>query len=152
MKSAVHAALGDEQDASAQGKDSTSDVEDGGADAAGGGEGVGDDFFVVESGLTVEVGQGDGLFVFTKVFQITGLRADGYAILLQFQLNLLNGVGRGLCGTTGCRGALYHDADRVERGILFVGALNRVLDQIVSIICSDIIVNRLKGNFAVSLK
>ena len=38
MKSAVHAALGDEQDASAQGKDSTSDVEDGGADAAGGGK------------------------------------------------------------------------------------------------------------------
>ena len=65
--------------------------------------------------LTVEVGQGDGLFVIPKVYQITGLRADGYAILLQFQLNLLNGVGRGLCGTTGCRGALYHDADRVER-------------------------------------
>ena len=90
----------------------------GGSGSAGGGEVVVDDFFVGEGGLTVEVGQGDGLFVIPKVYQITGLRADGYAILLQFQLNLLNGVGRGLCGTTGCRGALYHDADRVERGIL----------------------------------
>ena len=70
----------------------------GGSGSAGGGEGVVADFFVVESGLTVEVGQGDGLFVILKVYQITGLRADGYAILLQFQLNLLNGVGRGLCG------------------------------------------------------
>ena len=47
----------------------------GGSGSAGGGEGVGDDFFVVESGLTVEVGQGDGLFVIPKVYQITGLRA-----------------------------------------------------------------------------
>ena len=65
----------------------TKKIDHRGSGSAGGGEGVVDDFFVVESGPTVEVGQGDGLFVIPKVYQITGLRADGYAILLQFWLS-----------------------------------------------------------------
>ena len=40
----------------------------GGSGSAGGGEGVVEDFLVVESGPTVEVGQGDGLFVILKVY------------------------------------------------------------------------------------